>query len=71
MVGGPSSKNTLQFVIKSIVGLPESYAGNGVVIVNDVNAANVARNAMLLLIAPHFEPEVAAPIMLHLWHSAT
>lgn len=30
----------------------------------------VARNAMLLLTALNFEPEIATPIMIHIWYSA-
>lgn len=65
-----AASGDLRNVIKTIIGLPESYAGNCTVVVNDLNTAIVARNAMLLLTALHFEPEVAAPIMLHLWYSA-
>jgi hypothetical protein len=65
-----AASGDLRNVIKTIVGLPEDYEGNCFVVVNDLNSAIVARNAILLLTALHFEPEVAAPIMLHLWHSA-
>ena len=65
-----AASGDLRNVIKTVIGLPESYAGNCTVVVNDLNTAIVARNAMLLLTALHFEPEVAAPIMLHLWYSA-
>jgi hypothetical protein len=65
-----AASGDLRNVVKSVVGLPENYAGNCTVVVNDFNTNIVARNAMLLLTALHFEPEVAAPIMLHLWYSA-
>ena len=56
--------------MKSLVGLPEMYAGYCEVVVNDKDSDIVARNAILLLIALHFSPETAAPMMLHLWYSA-
>ena len=56
--------------MKSLVGLPETYAGHCEVVVNDRDLDIVARNAILLLIALHFSPETAAPMMLHLWYSA-
>lgn len=37
---------------------------------NDRDIDLVARNALLLLVAFVFDPEVASPIMLHLWYSA-
>jgi hypothetical protein len=60
----------LRNVVKTIVGLPENYAGNCKTVINDRNTTIVARNALLLLAALHLEPEVATPIMLHLWYSA-
>ena len=56
--------------MKSLIGLPETYAGHCGVVVNDKDSDIVARNAILLLIALHFSPEVATPMMLHLWYSA-
>ena len=38
--------------------------------VNDKDSDIVARNAILLLIAQHFSPEEATPMMLHMWYSA-
>ena len=38
--------------------------------INDWNFNIVARNAILLLTALHFEPEIATPIMVHIWYSA-
>ena len=38
--------------------------------VNDKDSDIVARNAILLLIALHFSPEEATPMMLHMWYSA-
>ena len=56
--------------MKSLVGLPETYAGHCQLVVNDKDSDIVARNAILLLVALHFSPETAAPMMLHLWYSA-
>jgi len=65
-----AASGDLRNVVKTIVGLPESYAGNCTVVVNDFNVAIVGRNVMMLLSALHFEPEFAVPIILHLWYSA-
>jgi len=40
------------------------------VVVNDKDFDIVARNVILLLTAFHFNPEEAAPVMLHIWYSA-
>jgi len=54
-----------------VVRFPEStYAGHCEVFINDMNLDIVARNAILLLIALNFSPDVATPIMLHTWYSA-
>jgi hypothetical protein len=65
-----AASGDLRNVVKTIVGLPENYAGNCKVVINDRNTTIVARNALLLLVALYLEPEVATPIMLHLWYSA-
>lgn len=65
-----AASGDLRNIIKTVLGLSESYAGHCIIVANDFNTAIVARNAMLLLTALHFEPEVATPIMLHLWYSA-
>ncbi|CAA9965929.1 DUF4470 multi-domain protein [Pyrenophora teres f. maculata] len=64
-----AASGDLRNVVKTVVGLPEDYAGNFVVVMNDENFAVTARNALLLLSAMHFEPETAVPIMIHLWYS--
>ena len=56
--------------MKSLVGLPETYAGHCEIVINDRDSDIVARNAILLLIALHFSPEAATPMMLHMWYSA-
>lgn len=56
--------------MKSIAGLPPSYSGNWEVVINDRDFDIVARNAILLLTALHFEGTEAAPIMLHIRYSA-
>jgi hypothetical protein len=57
-------------VIKTIVGLPDAYAGKCVTILNDHDFIVVARNAIMFLIALTFEPKTAVPMMIHLWYSA-
>ena len=56
--------------MKSLIGLPETYAGHCEVVINDKDSDIVARNAILLLIALHFSPKEATPMMLHIWYSA-
>lgn len=46
-----------------------SCKGQCEVIINDLDLEIVARNVILLLIPFHFEPNDAAPIMLHVWYS--
>lgn len=65
-----AASGDLRNVVKTVAGLPENYAGKCHVVINDRNITVVARNALLLLVALQFEPEVATPIMLHLWYSA-
>lgn len=57
-------------VIKSIIGLPEGYTGRCTAVLNDRDFVVVARNVILLLSALHFDPDVSAPMMIHLWYSA-
>jgi hypothetical protein len=57
-------------VINSIVGLPVDYTGRCTAVLNDMDFVVVARNAIFLLSALHFDPSTSAPIMLHLWYSA-
>jgi len=56
--------------VKSLTGLPTAYAGHCEVVVNDRDSDIVARNAILLLTALHFNPTAATPITLHIWYSA-
>ncbi|KAF1994316.1 hypothetical protein P154DRAFT_586027 [Amniculicola lignicola CBS 123094] len=64
----------LRNVIKTVLGLPDAYdCGKDrqcSVVINDLLFPVVARNIMLLLVAFHFEPDAAVPIMIHLWYSA-
>lgn len=50
--------------------MPTSYTGKCEIIINDRDFDIVARNSILLLTALCFDPEEAAPIMLHIWYSA-
>ncbi|KAF2641386.1 hypothetical protein P280DRAFT_517590 [Massarina eburnea CBS 473.64] len=65
-----AASGDLRNVIKTIVGLPKDYKGKCTLVINDANFHVASRNILLLLIALSFEPEVAAPIMIHLWYSA-
>lgn len=56
--------------MKTPIGLPATYTGHCEVVVNDKDSDIVARNAILLLTALHFSPDVATPIMLHIWYPA-
>jgi hypothetical protein len=56
--------------VKSLSGLPELYGGECGIVVNDGDFDIVARNAILLLTALHFEPSEATHMMLHIWYSA-
>jgi hypothetical protein len=57
-------------LVKSLVRLPETYTAHCKMTINDREFDIVARNAILLLTALHFDPETATPIMLHIWYSA-
>ena len=57
-------------MVKSLTGIPATYMGHCEVVVNDKDPDIVARNAILLLVALRFSPEVATPMMLHIWYSA-
>jgi hypothetical protein len=53
-----------------VATIPETYASECQVVINDIHFDIVARNIILLLVALHFEPEEATAIMLHIWYSA-
>ncbi|KAL5119566.1 hypothetical protein ACEQ8H_002412 [Pleosporales sp. CAS-2024a] len=57
-------------VVRTIVNLPEGYAGQCTAVLNDRDFAVVARNVIILLSALHYEPGIGAAIMIHLWYSA-
>jgi hypothetical protein len=65
-----AASGDLRNVIKTIVGLPEGYKGQCAAVLNDMVFNIVARNVIMLLIALHFEPEIAVPMIIHLWYSA-
>ena len=56
--------------MKSFAGLPGAYTGRCSATINDREFDIVARNAILLLTALQFDPEIATPIMLHIWYSS-
>lgn len=65
-----TASGDIRNIVKSLRGLPATYLGHCEVVVNDKDPDIVARNAILLLSALHFSPDVATPIMLHVWYSA-
>lgn len=54
----------------TLSAVPAYFAGQCNTVINDRDFDIVARNAILLLTALHFEPQAAWPIMLHIWYSA-
>jgi hypothetical protein len=64
-----AASGDIRNVIKTIIGLPEEYDGHCTVVVNDINFTVIARNIILLLTALILEPEIAVPIMIHIWYS--
>jgi hypothetical protein len=65
-----AASGDLRNAIKTIARLPEGYDGKCVAVLNDMDFIIVARNVIMLLIALQFEPDVAVPMMIHLWYSA-
>ncbi|QSZ28709.1 hypothetical protein DSL72_003209 [Monilinia vaccinii-corymbosi] len=65
-----AASGDIRNVVKSLAGIPTTYAGNCEVVINDREFEVVARNAILLLIALAFDPIEAADIMIHIWYSA-
>lgn len=65
-------KNSGDFssVIKTVAALPSTYTGTLNLVLNEPKYPIAGRNAILLLTALEFEPEVAVPMMIHLWYSA-
>lgn len=57
-------------VFKTIAGLPAQHEGKCDVVLNDWDFDIVARNAIMLLVALHYDPEVAVPMIIHIWYSA-
>ncbi len=60
----------LRNVLQTVVGFPSDYTGTSSIVINDYDFDIVARNIILLLIAMHYESNIACPMMLHLWYSA-
>ncbi|KAI4222628.1 MAG: hypothetical protein L6R40_008569 [Gallowayella cf. fulva] len=65
-----AASGDIRNVIKSLTKVPATYTGHCEVVINDKDPDIVARNAILLLVAIYFSPEVATSIMLHIWYSA-
>jgi hypothetical protein len=65
-----AASGDLRNAIKTIAGLPESRKGECVAVLNDKEFIIVARNAVMLLVALHLDPETVVPMIIHLWYSA-
>ncbi|EUC48557.1 hypothetical protein COCMIDRAFT_34040 [Bipolaris oryzae ATCC 44560] len=65
-----AASGDLRNVIKTIAGLPDGYKGRCVAVVNDKDFTIVARNVVMLFVALQFEPDIAVPMIIHLWYSA-
>lgn len=61
-----AASGDLRNVAMTVAELPLSYTGQHELILNDIDTDIVVRNAILLLTALTFDPEIAAPMMLHL-----
>jgi hypothetical protein len=66
-----AASGDLRNVVKTISALPETYKGECSVVINDMQTIIVVRNVIMLLIAFNFDTEVAVPMMIHVWYSAT
>ncbi|KIW63760.1 hypothetical protein PV04_08738 [Phialophora macrospora] len=65
-----AASGDIRNLVKSLTGLPSAYTGRCHVTINDREFDIVGRNAILILTALRFDPEVATPIILHIWYSA-
>ena len=65
-----TASGDIKNMVKSFIGLPETYGERCEVVLSDKDPDIAARNAILLLVAFRFSPEIAMPLMLHLWYSA-
>lgn len=57
-------------VVKTVASLSANHKGKCQITMNDKDFDIVARNAIMLLVALHYEPEVAVPMIIHIWYSA-
>jgi hypothetical protein len=65
-----AASGDLRNVVKTISALPETYKGECLVVINDIQTIIVVRNVIMLLVAFNFDTEVAVPMMIHIWYSA-
>ncbi|KAF2137795.1 uncharacterized protein K452DRAFT_257269 [Aplosporella prunicola CBS 121167] len=65
-----AASGDLRNVVRTIAGIPKGSTQSIDVVINDYDFDIVARNAILILIAMHLEPEPAADAMIHTWYSA-
>lgn len=57
-------------MVETIARLPDMYSGQCEMVMNGIHPEIFTQNIILVLVAFHFPPEEAAPIMIHLWYSA-
>jgi hypothetical protein len=59
-------------VVKTLASLPQTYTGDVLLVINDLDMDVVARNVIMLLLALKVEDsEQAAQSVIHIWYSAT
>ncbi|CAI7658005.1 unnamed protein product [Penicillium glandicola] len=65
-----TSSHDIRDMVETIARLPDTYSGQCEIAMNGIHPQIFAQNIILLLVAFHFPPEEAVPIMIHLWYSA-
>jgi len=65
-----AASGDLRNVVKTVVGIPGQHHGDCVVVLNDKEFDIMARNAIMLLVALHFDVDTAVPMIIHIWYSA-
>jgi len=72
LTSSSSASGDLASVVKTVVDLPEGYAGKINLLINDFQSVVFYRNLLILLILTHIEDQrLAVDIALHLWYSIT
>ncbi|KAJ5189293.1 hypothetical protein N7491_005621 [Penicillium cf. griseofulvum] len=65
-----ASSHDIRNMVKTIARLPVTYSGQCEIVMNGIHSGIFCQNVVLVLVAFHFRPEEATPIMVHLWYSA-